>query len=182
MVYADPSYSVEISSHYWLFKKLVLNCTEVRFTSISLVNSLLWQSSSDILRRPPKFGISSTFFTLLLKFIYSKGQLISKEDWCTIDSPKKRTDEFVLFTFLLFRANKSNFSVCFLGESTARQSAFRFYLTFKKASKFCEIFPLLLTVCTAVKSKGKILQNFVAFSEYMNFTVKLWQLYYLKVR
>ena len=45
-------------------------------------------------------------------------------------SPKKRTDEFVLFAFLLFMENKSNSSVQFLGESTARQSAFRFYLTF----------------------------------------------------
>jgi hypothetical protein len=39
----------------------------------------------------------------------------------------------------------------------------------KKATKFCEIFPLLLTTVHAVKSKGKILQSFVAFSEYMNF-------------
>ena len=39
----------------------------------------------------------------------------------------------------------------------------------EKATKFCEIFSLLLTVCTVVKSKGKISQNFVAFSEYMNF-------------
>ena len=39
----------------------------------------------------------------------------------------------------------------------------------EKATKFCEIFTLLLTVCT-VKSKAKISQNFVAFSEYyMNF-------------
>ena len=37
----------------------------------------------------------------------------------------------------------------------------------QKATKFCEI--LLLTVCTVVKSKGKISQNFVAFSKYMNF-------------
>ena len=36
----------------------------------------------------------------------------------------------------------------------------------EKAPKFCEIFPLILTVCT--KSKGKTSQNFVAFSEYMN--------------
>ena len=43
----------------------------------------------------------------------------------------------------------------------------------EKATKFCEIFPLLLTVCTVVKSKGKISQNFVAFSEYMNFTNSL---------
>ena len=33
--------------------------------------------------------------------------------------------------------------------------------------------PVLLTVCTVLKSKGKILQNFVAFSEYMNFKLKL---------
>ena len=41
----------------------------------------------------------------------------------------------------------------------------------EKATKFCEIFPLLffLSVCTVEKSKWKILQNFVAFSEYMNF-------------
>ena len=40
----------------------------------------------------------------------------------------------------------------------------------EKAAKFCEIFTLLLTVCTVVKSKGKNSQNFVVFSEYMNFT------------
>ena len=44
------------------------------------------------------------------------------------------------------------------------------FIYFEKATKFCKIFPLLMTVCTAVISKGKISQNFVAFSEYMNFT------------
>ena len=39
----------------------------------------------------------------------------------------------------------------------------------KKATKFFKIFPLLLTTVHTVKSKGKILQNFVAFSEYTNF-------------
>ena len=39
----------------------------------------------------------------------------------------------------------------------------------EKATKFCEIFPLLLTVCTVFKNKGKISQYFVAFSKYMNF-------------
>jgi hypothetical protein len=38
-----------------------------------------------------------------------------------------------------------------------------------KNRALCKIFTLLLTVCTVVKSKVKILQNFVAFSEYMNF-------------
>ena len=40
----------------------------------------------------------------------------------------------------------------------------------EKATKFCEIVTLLLTVCTVVKSKLKISQNFAAFSEYMKFT------------
>ena len=39
----------------------------------------------------------------------------------------------------------------------------------EKATKFCEIFTLLLTGTTYDKSKVKISQNFVAFSEYMNF-------------
>ena len=40
----------------------------------------------------------------------------------------------------------------------------------EKAIKFCEIFHLLLNTIHRVKSKRKILQNFVTFSEYMNFT------------
>ena len=43
----------------------------------------------------------------------------------------------------------------------------------EKAKKFCEIFPFLLTTVHTVKSKGKISQNFVAFSEYMNFNMAL---------
>ena len=42
----------------------------------------------------------------------------------------------------------------------------------EKPTKFCEIFPLLLTVWTVVQSKGKISQKFVAFSEYKNFKDK----------
>jgi hypothetical protein len=40
---------------------------------------------------------------------------------------------------------------------------------FEKATKFCEIFTLLLSYVVPVKSKVKISQTFVAFSEYMNF-------------
>ena len=52
------------------------------------------------------------------------------------------------------------------------QAVSYFYVKFiysEKVKIFCKIFPLLFTVCTVVKSKGKISQNFVAFSEYMNF-------------
>ena len=41
----------------------------------------------------------------------------------------------------------------------------------EKATKFCEIFPLLLTTVRTVKSKGKFSQNFVTFSEYMKFKI-----------
>ena len=48
----------------------------------------------------------------------------------------------------------------------------------EKATKYCEIFPLLLTVCTVVKS-GRFRKNFVAFSECMNFTMCLLVHYWL---
>ena len=54
----------------------------------------------------------------------TKGPLISKADCCTTDSPNKRTDDFDLFAVKSKKANKLNSSVCFLGESMARQSVF----------------------------------------------------------
>ena len=42
----------------------------------------------------------------------------------------------------------------------------------EKATKFCEIFTLLFSYVVPVKSKVKISQNFVAFSEYVNFILK----------
>ena len=42
----------------------------------------------------------------------------------------------------------------------------------EKATKFCKISTLLLSYVVPVKSQVEISQNFVAFSEYMNFTSK----------
>ena len=36
-----------------------------------------------------------------------KGQKKLKADWCAVDTPKKQTNKFVLFAFLLFTANKT---------------------------------------------------------------------------
>ena len=47
------------------------------------------------------------------------------------------------------------------------------FVNSEKATKFCKIVPFLLTVCTVVKRKGKISQNFVAFSEYINFNLAM---------
>ena len=44
-----------------------------------------------------------------------------------------------------------------------RYVVFLKFIYSEEATKFCEIFPLLLTVCTVVKIKGKISQNFAAF-------------------
>ena len=40
----------------------------------------------------------------------------------------------------------------------------------EKATKFCKILTLLFSYVVPVKNKVKVWQNFVAFSEYMNFT------------
>ena len=71
--------------------------------------------------------------------VLTKGHLISKAIYGLLTSSKKQTDKFVLFAFLLFTVNKSNFSVFLGGESTARQSAFQFYLTFSR-SKYLRFF------------------------------------------
>ena len=42
----------------------------------------------------------------------------------------------------------------------------------EKATKICEISTFLLSYLVPVKRKVEILQNFVAFSEYMNFNRK----------
>ena len=84
-----------------------------------------------------------------------------------------------IFTFLTRvkskkrRNNINPFVVCFFCKKLK-------FIYSEKATKVCEIFPLLLTVCTVVKSKGKISQNFVAFSEYMNFMILSLTLLYTK--
>ena len=52
------------------------------------------------------------------------------------------------------------------------------------ATKFCEISTLLLTSVHTVKNKVEISQNFVAFSEYMNFISPLetWQPIFLATK
>ena len=63
------------------------------------------------------------------------------------------------------------------------QSSLKFIFS-EKATKFCEIFTLLLSYVVPVKSKMDISQNFVAFSEYMNFKSMIcsfWRLFIAKM-
>ena len=77
----------------------------------------------------------------------------------------KSTIDFNIFTF--FTLLKPFCSAVY--RISQNQTVLKFICS-EKATKFCKIFPLLLIVCTVAKSKGKISQNFVAFSEYINFT------------
>ena len=53
----------------------------------------------------------------------------------------------------------------------------------EKATKFCKISTLLLSYVVTVKSKVEIFQNFVAFSEYINFNIfiQIWHFNLIKI-
>ena len=73
-------------------------------------------------------------------------------------------------TFL--QVNKKKLSNDFVLNRTAIVTKLLFDTNFiysEKATKFCQVFTLLLSYVVPVKSKVKISQNFVAFSEYINF-------------
>ena len=87
---------------------------------------------------------------------------------------------FQFFSVLLNGHKNSNFfKIAVEGNYSMKQN----YRTFTghKVTKFFKIFTLLLTICTLVKGNVNISQNFVAFSEYMNFTFiisnRLWFLF-----
>ena len=81
--------------------------------------------------------VSAITLSIYLDF-WTKGQIKLKADWCAIDSPKKRTNEFGFlpwqsgnfhFKFHVFldsKAKEANTFVQFLGESTTRQSTYDF--------------------------------------------------------
>ena len=64
-------------------------------------------------------------------------------------------------------------SLVFTGKTCNSKPLLKFIYS-EKATKFCEIFTLLLSYVVPVKSK--VSQNYVAFSEYMNFNKGGFQL------
>ena len=72
------------------------------------------------------------------------------------------SQNFVLFMRNFFHLH--NIAISIFHEYVSRKVHI-----FSEGHKISQIFTLLLTVCTVVKSKVKISQNFGAFSEYMNF-------------
>ena len=80
-----------------------------------------------------KWSLSQSWLLHLWLWHCTKGEIKPKADWRAVDFSKKRTNKFVLFAFWVFTANETNSFVRFLGESTARQSCFWFYLTFSSS-------------------------------------------------
>ena len=79
-----------------------------------------------------------------------------------------------VFIFLMLRALYrmiSKNTKSFFGKNSLNVK----FIYSEKAAKFCEISTLLLSTVHTDKSKVEILQNFVAFSEYMNFMRKIWK-------
>ena len=74
------------------------------------------------------FRTGLRYFGLQNRFGLNKGQIKPYADLHAVDSPKKRTNKFVLFFKVKSKKAKSkNHSfIRFLGESRARQSAFGF--------------------------------------------------------
>ena len=57
---------------------------------------------------------------------YTKGQIKPKADWRAEDFPNKGTNKFIFAMKSKKQKQKQNSFVRFLGESTARQSAYGF--------------------------------------------------------
>ena len=63
----------------------------------------------------------------VFKWAFCKGQIKPKADWCTVDFPKKRTNKFVQFAFLLITAKKKQICKFVLWENLRRaRTAFGF--------------------------------------------------------
>ena len=79
------------------------------------------------------------------------------EKWC-----QKNRENLVKIRMLILQSKESR-------TYKKRRQALKLIYS-EKVTKFCKIFTLLMSYVVPVKSKVKISQNFVAFSEYMNFS------------
>ena len=107
-----------------------------------------------------------------------KDKIKPKADWRNVDSPKKTNGHicFVCF-FTLHRKKRSNSSVHFLGESTARQFAFRFYLNFSRVTNKRRLSGFRFFESSVVDNSNIF---FSVISEIQNSTPALTKFYKLK--
>ena len=112
--------------------------------------------------------MSKDVCNFLLKYIGYRGGGSTFNLGVRTKDRKSRSDTFIMFN--VFEAHPK------LGVELPQYPAYPLppslrlkFIYSEKATKFCKISTLLLSVCTVDKSKVEISQNFVAFSEYTNF-------------
>ena len=93
-------------------------------------------------------------------FSYMSPLWIKKININNLPPPLSLTPLHLRFNFV-----KSQPFLVYLGASSVS------FIYSEKATKFCEMSTLLLITVHRVKSKVDFLQNFVAFTEYMNFNI-----------
>ena len=76
---------------------------------------------------------------------------------------------FFVWKYYYNKAIKSSFQIHIPRQLLLSQLLQVKFIYSENATKFCEIFPLLLSYVVPLKSKVEILQNFVAFPEYSQF-------------
>ena len=94
------------------------------------------------------FHWADKFWSIWGIFGRTKGQIKPKADWRVVDSPKKRTNKFILFTFSLFTANKTKSFICLWENLPRANPAFSFFLPLSAPILVqwvpCPCFPLFL--------------------------------------
>ena len=111
-----------------------------------------------LIHRKIRLYIRQIFFVSI--FIFS---WLPPSWWSKVLESEICHDIFITFSpIILFYFNLSKMKPLFCNIK---------FIYSEKATKFCDIFTLLLSYVVPVKSKGEISQNFVAFSEYMNFII-----------
>ena len=162
--------------------KILLNRSWFLVSFVSLI-----QYQTDLFTRSPLTKDCSTRIYSESMGVY-RGQCIllitSKNSIWPLNLNLKKSRVWITILRKIFkkeklcRKNWDNIGIKFRGGTYKLKQSFHqdflMYITWyikyiysEKATKFCKIFTLLLTGFTVVKSK--VLQNSVAFSEYMNF-------------
>ena len=122
----------------------------------------------DNLQGPPKIILETP--SGLENTIRSIDEGILEETEKEID--ESQVIEYTFFSIFFCAGRLAHFcksSIQIFGKLNS--SGFLKFMYSEKATKFCEIFTLLLSYVVPVESKVKISQNFLAFSEYTNFTL-----------
>ena len=96
-------------------------------------------------------------------FVFFKGQIKPKADLRAVGSPKKWTNEFVLFAFLLFTANKTNSFIHFFSSSALELLS---VLSDLQGHIFAKVFDTLYfqKLCSIFDSL-----SFIVFTKYYDF-------------